>query len=92
MYSAVGDIFEFVAPIPSRPHNGWLTPRRAAHYLDMSKATFYRKIKAGHLPKPHKASDGSSRFRVEDLDAYASGKLSRYTVTALPDSTMYEVD
>jgi len=61
-----------------------LSPRDAAAYLGISKATLYRKIKAGLLPEPHRSSEGMSRFRLEDLDAYAMGLTREDKITAPP--------
>lgn len=74
MYEPEAGLGKFLNPRPANQDLGWLRVRGAASYLGISKATLYRKIKAGHLPKPQKSSDGISRFRVADLDAYATGQ------------------
>ena len=84
MYDTTGHHYQFVTPLPSMSPRRWISPRDAAAYLGISKATLYRKVNDGYLPRPHKTMDGLSRFRVEDLDAYAMGLLPEDKVTAPP--------
>lgn len=46
----------------------WLVSEKAAEYLSVSESTIYRWVKAGKLPIYR--TEGISRFKVSDLDAF----------------------
>lgn len=47
----------------------WLTAKEAMHYLKVSKATFYRLIKAGKIPVYALDGTDDKRYRQDDLDS-----------------------
>lgn len=47
----------------------WMTAKEAMEYLRVSKATFFRLVKAGKIPAYALSGTDERRYREEDLDA-----------------------
>jgi len=47
----------------------WLTAKQAMEYLKVSKATFYRLVKAGKIQAYSLAGTDEKRYRESELDA-----------------------
>lgn len=61
--------------------NALLSPKDAAKYLGVSRATIYRLIERGELPVYRPVPD-APRFKVRDLDLFVEGKKDDpHTVT-----------
>lgn len=54
-----------------------LTIKETAYRLSISRATLYRMVQRGELPKPIQitANGGSPRFKEEDIDNFLASKF-----------------
>lgn len=48
----------------------YLSDKRLAERYDVSRATIWRWVKTGSLPKPVKLSPGCTRWRASELQAW----------------------
>ncbi|WP_112874942.1 helix-turn-helix transcriptional regulator [Paracoccus endophyticus] len=51
-------------------HPEWLTDKQVAAWLSCHKSTVWDLAKAGRIPKPHKFTNGMSRWNWEELQQW----------------------
>lgn len=62
----------------------WLTAKEAMAYLKVSKATFYRLVKAGKIQAYALAGTDDKRYRESELDALLEPVTTEETETPEP--------
>lgn len=53
----------------------WLTSEQARKRLNMSKTTFFRRVKSGHIPA-RKDGPRTYRFRESDIEFYIKNHMT----------------
>lgn len=58
------------AHTPTIPETGFMRQSQVLTFVPVSKATLWRRVKAGTFPAPVKLSPGVTAWRAEDLRAW----------------------
>jgi prophage regulatory protein len=69
-------------PPPASPELTFLRERQVLARIPVSRATWWRWIKAGRAPKPVRLGPGIVAWRVSDIDALAASFGTETVVTA----------
>ena len=64
-------------PMRHSPDVGCLRATAVAKLLDISTRTLYRKVSKGEFPGPLRIGQGTSRWRLHDIEAYLEQRLPR---------------
>lgn len=53
-----------------------LSVREVSRTLNVSRATVWRWVNEGHLPRPVKLGPNTTRWRMVDVEAFVAGRLA----------------
>jgi prophage regulatory protein len=55
----------------------YLSDKALAARYDVARPTIWKWVREGRFPKPHKLTDGCTRWKLEEIEAFEKVKASK---------------